>query len=218
MNPNYIFLVFTVLLLLTFGGCMIAGNVYLSKIAFSTSSMNCDSFSNVISPITTQSTTQALVPTTIQKSNPVITTAHAQGLAIAQVPTQVPAQVSNVCINLDNVQIGFAQFSIVMFWMEFIVLLVGCTIMVITESDFSNMFKITFLSIPLILSIFILVGGVFLTQFAFNATKKTCNNTSNYCYNLNTTQLGFARLTSIFCYPLTIILIGTILSFMYIYI
>jgi hypothetical protein len=54
--------------------------------------------------------------------------------------------------------------------------------------------------------IFMLVGGIYLSKFAFESIQKNCNNPSNmsnYCYNLTKPQLFFAKLTAVLCFPMT---------------
>jgi flagellar basal body-associated protein FliL len=63
--------------------------------------------------------------------------------------------------------------------------------------------------IEILLLVFMVVGGVYLTQFAFQSTQQNCKNPSNiskYCYDLSTTELGFAKLTAVLSFPMTIAL------------
>ena len=173
MNPNYILAVLSILILLGLLSSLIAGDVFLSKIAFSTSALNCDSFSN-LDPSAKES-----------------------------------APTNNACINLTTTEIGFAKFRIVMFWIMFAVLtvLLGMAIVLIASANIIATIFVGVLGISL--WVLMLLGGIYLTQFAFFATPKNCNNPgniSNYCYDLSTTQLGFAKLTAVLCFPMTIAL------------
>jgi hypothetical protein len=59
------------------------------------------------------------------------------------------------------------------------------------------------------MSIFIIVGGAFMTQYGFLGDNKTCImptanasapqiKSSEYCYNLNQTELNFAKIAVVF--------------------
>ena len=65
------------------------------------------------------------------------------------------------------------------------------------------------IAITLIMSIFIIVGGAFMTQYGFLGDNKTCImptanasapqiKSSEYCYNLNQTELNFAKISVVF--------------------
>ena len=58
--------------------------------------------------------------------------------------------------------------------------------------------------------LFALVGGIFLSQFVFQASAKNCNNSSRYCYDLNNAQIVFARMASIFSFITTFAVSGLI--------
>jgi hypothetical protein len=170
MSRNLYFVLLKIILLLLFFSCMIAGDAFLSKIAFNSTAMNCDSFSNTVEPM------QNLVR-------------------------------NNTCIDLDNTQLGFARFRIVIFWITF-VLLTG-VIAYILWTKYTTILKSRYLLLALIggftFWLLILIGGAFLTQFAFNAVAKNCNNSSKYCYDLeNEHKINIARITSVFCFIFTI--------------
>ena len=100
-----------------------------------------------------------------------------------------------LCNGLDETQLGFAKFSIIMFWLEF-PLIIMC------------LYKLA----PIVLIILgallvcILVGGIYLTLFVFNAKKNYCERSYKFCYNLDTTQQNFCKLTSLFSAIFTLII------------
>jgi hypothetical protein len=193
MNPNYILASLLVLILLAFFASMIAGDVFLSKIAFNLLPMNCENFTGE-----TINTGAALASGTT-------TTAAAVFAAKNKYKS---------CAELDNVQVGFAKFRIVMYWIMFIVLTILGSYFGINILNFGTI-GMVILGLGIILWIFMLVGGVFLSQFSFEASEKKCNNNTNYCYDLNDAQIFFARLTSIMCFPMTFALMGICIGLLY---
>jgi hypothetical protein len=201
MNPNYILALLLVLILLTFFSCMIAGDVFLSKIAFNSVPMNCENFTG-----DTNNTGAANSVTTAA--------ALASGTTTTAAAVLTAKNKYNSCAELDNVQVGFAKFRIVMYWIMFIVLTILGSYFGINILKFGTV-GMVILGLGIILWIFMLVGGVFLSQFAFEASEKKCNNNTNYCYNLNDAQIFFARLTSVMCFPMTFALMGICIGLLY---
>jgi len=189
MNPNYIITVIIILVAIAFFSCMIVGDVFLAKIAFNSEPMNCDTFVGEATTVPGTTVPGTTVPGT----------------------TVAPAAVAGVrhgtCAPLDNVEIGFAKFRIVLFWIMFIV-----------STGLSAFFGIGLLSLGtggiiiialgVILWIFMLVGGIYLSKFAIESSEKKCNNKVNYCYDLTDAQVFFARVTSVFCFPMTFATMG----------
>jgi uncharacterized membrane protein len=169
---------------------MIVGDVYISKIAFNSSSINCDSFADVTNPVSTVVPVTTLVPV-------IVTTLPAKGGSIQ----------NNTCIKLDNVQLGFTKFRIVLFWITFIALtIVGGYFGVLSIK--LGVPGIILIILGIILWTSILVGGIFLSQFIFESSAKNCNGDNNFCYDLNEAQLFFSKITSVLCFPLTIIFLA----------
>ena len=65
------------------------------------------------------------------------------------------------------------------------------------------------IAITLIMSIIIIVGGVFMTQYGFTGGNKTCmmptinaiipqTKSTEYCYNMNDIELSFAKISVVF--------------------
>ena len=80
------------------------------------------------------------------------------------------------------------------------------------------------IAITLIMSIFIIVGGAFMTQYGFTGGNKTClistapqSKTAQYCFNLNETELNFAKIAVIFGWIYSFAAIITIGMFIYRY-
>ena len=192
MNPNHILAIVSILILLTLFSCLIAGDVFLSKIAFSASPLICDSFDNAttLPSVTTlpSANIKQSINTTLQLQNNLFT---------------VP---NDTCISLSSTEIGFAKFRLIMFWIMFAVLtvLLGIAIVAIASANITATIIVGILGVSL--WIFMLVGGIYLSKFAFESIQKNCNNPSNmsnYCYNLTKPQLFFAKLTAVLCFPMT---------------
>lgn len=183
---NKIVLGIIIILILFFFSCMIAGDVFISKIAFNT-------FKCTLSLPDTTTTTTAVI-------NAPTTTAKAPFADITY----------DTCVNLDSTQLNFAQFRIIMLWI-ILLILIGVMGYVFFKKHYIryDMGKVIF-AILAILLLFIFVGAIFISQFVFQASKQTCNNSKNYCYDLNTAQIGFARMVSIFSFITTFALTGLI--------
>jgi hypothetical protein len=113
---------------------------------------------------------------------------------LAKAPPPPTRVIDNAfCSNVDKVQIGFARLAIVFFWFEFPVVCVMSMIAI---------FKLLpIMIIPVLaLLVSILVGGIYLAKFAFFATTKVCSQSIYYCYDIDNTQIGFSRLTSLICW------------------
>jgi hypothetical protein len=231
MSTNGILGIFLILILLTFFSCMIAGDAFINKIAFSSTAMDCDSFADI--PTSTQAPAPAPAPTQAPAPSP--TQAPAPAPSPTQAPTQqqgsstmaatiaatittLPAQSKTIkngtCINMDSMQLGFVKFRIAMYWITFIILSGLCGYGSIVLINYGWL-GIVFLVIGLSLWIFKLVGGIFLSQFAFEATEKTCNSGKAYCYDLNTSKIVFARMVSVFSFIETFIITGLIVYLLY---
>jgi hypothetical protein len=205
-----------VLILLTLFSCMIAGDVFIAKIAFNSRPMNCETFivdtqlsrslfTDVIANVTAPLTIAATAPLTIAATAP---------LTIAATAPLTIGVNHSTCAELDNVQLGFARFRIVIFWIMFAVLTILGVYLGIGSIAFGTI-GIILLCVGIILWVFMLVGGIFLSQFVFEASEKKCNNSTNYCYNLNDSQIFFAKLTSVLCFPLTFAVIGFCVAVLY---
>jgi hypothetical protein len=128
--------------------------------------------------------------------------------APAESPT-IPTSSYSVCYPLTTPQIGFARFKAVMFWLLYIIMS-GCGVYIVVKTIGGNPVLLSIaMAITLIMCILLLVGGVFMTQFAFNGSNKTCliptatpnakqEKTDEYCYNLNDAELSFAKMSVVF--------------------
>jgi hypothetical protein len=179
---------------------MIAGDVFVSKIAFNTSAMDCDSFQDT--SITTPAPTLSSAPTgTLVPTGTVVPTGTS-----APMKTLVR---NNTCIDLDTTQMGFAKFRIAMYWITFILLTGLCGYGGVALASYGWL-GMLFIFLGLVLWIFLFVGGIFLSQFVFQASMKNCNNSSRYCYDLNNAKIFFAKITSIFSFISTFAITGLI--------
>jgi hypothetical protein len=215
MNPNHILAIIAILIVLTLFSCLIAGDVFLNKIAFSVSVMNCDSFmsgSIISTPVSNlPAATIAQLAAPIAQPDPTI----AQLAAPIAQPAPTIASLGTItnkfnipndaCINLSTTDIGFAKFRIVMFWIMFLALTILLVFAIMSIGSI-NIASIVIAILGISLWTFMLVGGIYLTYFTFQATLKKCNsgNSANYCYNLSSIQLIFSRITSVLCFPMTI--------------
>jgi hypothetical protein len=93
-----------------------------------------------------------------------------------------------------------------MFWILFVGFTIYAIYGLIRFKHHNELLMKIAIVITLLMSIFILVGGVFMSMYGFNGGNKTCmtnpaspeDKTSIYCYNLNDTELGFARIAVVF--------------------
>jgi hypothetical protein len=194
MNPNTILAIILVLVVLTLFSAMIAGDVFLARIAFNSDSMSCESF---IGDVNDQATKTAAATATNVFTAPINKSVR-----------------RGTCAELDNVQLGFARFRLVIFWIMFIALSAGLVYVGVGSMSFGTG-GIILISLCLILWIFMLVGGIYLSKFAFESSSNKCNNTSVYCYDLNDAEIFFTKVTSIFCFPMTFAVLGTLVYLMY---
>ena len=194
MNPTIILTIILVLVVLTLVSAMIAGDVFLARIAFNSDAMSCESF---IGDVNVQATTTAAATATNVFTAPINKSVR-----------------RGTCAELDNVQLGFARFRLVIFWIMFTALSAGLVYVGVDSMSFGTGGIILF-SLCLILWIFMLVGGIYLSKFAFESSSNKCNNTSVYCYDLNDAEIFFTKVTSIFCFPMTFAVLGTLVYLMY---
>lgn len=187
MSINFILSVLLVLLVLLFFSCMITGDAFISKIAFNAFPMDCNSFADITTiPVTTTMTT---------------------------IPIQKLVR-NSTCTDLDATQIGFARFRMAMYWIIFILLTFLGVYGGIALASY-RWLEIFFVFIGFIVWLFGLIGGIFLSQFVFQASTKNCNNSSYYCYYLNNAEIIFARMASVFCFMTTFVITGLIVMALY---
>ena len=183
MNANTIFLIIQLLIYFLFISCLLVGDTYLSYMIYNSNALTCEA------PTTTLQPTSTAVSTITTASTP------------ATIPSVATSQYS-VCYNLTDAQLGFVRFKIVMFWILCLIMTAG-TIYMFSKLYHNNeiLFGII-IAITLIMTVFIIVGGVFMTQYAFAGGNKSCNvstgKSNEYCYNLNDTELGFAKMSVVF--------------------
>ena len=203
MNANTIFLIIQLLIFCLFISCLIVGDTYLTYMVFNARTYMCEGFNNVptIVPTTAASTTTASTTTAS-------TTAAATTAATTTLPSLSTSQYST-CYSLSAAQLGFVRFKIVMFWILF-VCITGFAIYRISKLYSQNQILFSIIiAITIIMAIFIIVGGVFMTQYGFTGSNKTCQmpnanisepqiKKTEYCYNLNSVELDFAKMAVVF--------------------
>jgi hypothetical protein len=175
-NKN-ILLLCVFVLLATFFACMITGDVYLTKIAFNSSAMVCES--------------------------DVATSAPTGGFNNS-IQNILNSLLPNVCVKLNSAEIGFIKFRVILYWIVFALLTIAIKL-VIFIFFVAPYLALLIVIIGLPLWIFMLVGGIYITYFAFYSTEKQCNNSSYYCYNLSDSGILFSKISAILCYFVTLL-------------
>jgi len=207
MNANTIFLIIQLLIFFLLISCLIVGDTYLTYMIFNSNSYTCEGFSIVPSttpPSTTPPSTTA--PSTTAPSTTASSTTRSQ---------------YSVCYSLSDTQLGFARFKIIMFWILFLCMSVVATYMLVKLYPKNHIIFGIIIAITLIMSIIIMVGGVFMTQYGFSGNNKSClmplansaapqTKSNEYCYNLNDAELNFSKIAVIFGWIYTFALIITI--------
>ena len=198
MNANTIFLIIQLLIFCLFISCLIVGDTYLTYMVFNARTYMCEGFNNV----------PTIVPTTAASTTTASTTAAATTAATTTLPSLSTSQYST-CYSLSAAQLGFVRFKIVMFWILF-VCITGFAIYRISKLYSQNQILFSIIiAITIIMAIFIIVGGVFMTQYGFTGSNKTCQmpnanisepqiKKTEYCYNLNSVELDFAKMAVVF--------------------
>lgn len=207
MSPNTLLAILVVLGVLALFSCMIVGDVFISKIAFNTSSEECESFADLPSE-TTLAPTVAVSTIASSISEPTIasaTVANATSTPSATTTaTAIPSVLNSHCANLDTVQLGFAKFRIIIFWIMFIILTGVAGFY--AKSLIIGPIGIAITALGFIFWVFLFVGTIFLSQFIFQSSEKSCNNKSYYCYDFNDAKIFFSRITSIISFMSTFII------------
>lgn len=204
MDANTVFLILQLLLFLLFVAVIIVGDVYLTYMVFNSSSYTCENFDN---------------PTTTQKP-------------VKETPSTTAAKpIHSPCYNLSTAQLGFARFMNIVFWILFAVVTLGSIYMLYSYLGDNEVLFIFAIAILITMSVFILVGGIFLTQYVFNGDSKNCympiptvtgtattkpaSTTSQYCYDMSDTKLTFAKIAVVFNWLYSIVTILTLGAFIY---
>ena len=114
----------------------------------------------------------------------------------------------SVCYNLSSAQIGFAKVITIIFWILFTIFTFSAMYLLYSYLGDNELIFIIAISILIVISVFVLVGGIFLTQYVFTGESKNCylpntplqsnNTTSQYCYNMNNIELFFSKIAVIF--------------------
>ena len=235
MNANTIFLIIQLLLFCLLISCLIVGDTYLTYMVFNSNTYTCESFvgdtpSTTFPSITIFSTTipsttipnttfpnttfpnttfpSTTFPSTTFPSTTIPSTTIPSKPIITASPTTRTSQYS-VCYSLSDTQLGFARFKIVAFWVLFL-FMTGAALYVLAKLYNKNTIIFGILiAITLIMSIFIIVGGVFMTQYGFTGGNKTCLmptvnaiipqiKSTEYCYNMNDIELSFTKIAVVF--------------------
>ncbi len=230
MNANTIFLVIQLLIFFLFISCLLVGDTYLTYMIFNSNSYTCESFVDTTASATIPSTTISSTPSTTISSNPSTTISNTPSTTISSTPSTIPSTTTlptnatspySVCYNLSATQLGFARFKIVMFWILFLCMFGVSAYMLAKLYTQNQMLFGIIIAITLIMSIIIMVGGIFMTQYGFYGNNKKClipvsnptapqTKSTEYCYNLNGTELNFAKIAVVFGWIYSIAAIITI--------
>ena len=123
---------------------------------------------------------------------------------VAPIQNILASILPNMCVKLNSAEIGFIKFRVILYWIVFGLLTIAIKF-VIFIFFVAPYIALLILLIGLPLWIFMLVGGIYITNFAFYSTEKQCNNSSYYCYNLSGVGLLFAKISAILCYFVTLL-------------
>ena len=131
----------------------------------------------------------------------------------------------SVCYNLSSAQIGFAKFMTIMFWILFTVFTFSAIYLLYSYLDNNELIFIIAIAILIVMSVFILVGGIFLSQYVFTGESKNCflpntplqtaNTTIQYCYNMDNIKLSFSKIAVVFNWIYSIAIILGLGAFIY---
>ena len=106
-----------------------------------------------------------------------------------------------------------------MFWIFYVFITLGLIYYLVKIWSLSGSILIVLIGIIFIMSIFILVGGIFTTQYLFNGENKTCPISATqytlFCYNLNDAQLAFSRISTVFGWIYSFIVIFGLGAFIF---
>ena len=111
----------------------------------------------------------------------------------------------NTCIAISKVEINFAQFRVIINWLAFVI---TTFILFFAIKDYrkSRLYSsIISITLSLFLWLMMLIGGIILSLFVFNASLNTCNNKEYYCYDLSNNSLIFAKMYSVLSFFITFI-------------
>ena len=202
MNAYFIFLITQILLYFLLISCFLVGDTFITYMIFNSQPLNC--VLNEPFEITQNNTTTTAnnTTTTAPKATDPTTTAPA-----------ITATSSSMCYSLTPTQLGFIRFKIVVFWILFVVI-TGFVVYKLFKKQHENILVLGLIIATLIMSVFIIVGGAFLTQFGFTGQNKTCFDTgvkgsksTHYCFNLNQTELNFAKIPAVLGWLYSVIVI-----------
>jgi len=223
---------------------MIVGDVYISTIAFdTTSSITCitsiDELNKLLidarnaldnekkkptkPPASTETTTTSTNSIINDLINKIINIEN----AIANYNNQTestqnliyniaPPTVINRASKIKSEEIGFARFRVALNWIVFIMLTYYSFLLIIEYKEYksSKGLYILFTILVNLLWLFLLVGGIFISEYVFKADIKNCNGTNYYYYNLTDSSLNLVKIYSILSFLITF---GIIALIIYIY-
>ena len=198
MNANTIFLIIQLLIYFLFISCLLVGDTYLSYMIYNSNALTCEAPTTTLQPTSTAASTTSTAASTTSTAASTTSTA-----ASTTAPNSTVATYNySVCYDLTDAQLGFVRFKIVMFWILCFIMTAGAIYMFSKLYHNNEILFGIIIAITLIMTVFIIVGGVFMTQYAFAGGKKSCNvstgKSNEYCYNLNDTELGFAKMSVVF--------------------
>jgi len=219
MNAYFIFLITQILLYFLLISCFLVGDTFITYMIFNSQPLNC--VLNEPFEITENNTTTTdpkatdpatTVNNTTTTANNTTTTAPKATDPTTTAPA-ITATSSSMCYSLTPTQLGFIRFKIVVFWILFVVI-TGFVVYKLFKKQHENILVLGLIIATLIMSVFIIVGGAFLTQFGFTGQNKTCFDTgvkgsksTHYCFNLNQTELNFAKIPAVLGWLYSVIVI-----------
>jgi hypothetical protein len=259
VDANTVFLSIQIIIFLTFVACLLVGDTYITYMIFNSSSYSCEGFDNpsktntpiisIASPNASSSPASSsptssspakvklVIPpskiTLLPPPKPILPPAP-KLTARAKVALVPKLNNYSVCYNLTDTQIGFTKFKIILFWITFAAITLGALVLLYKAIGNNEVLFAILASCLIVLSVFILVGGIYTTQYVFYGENKNCimpsttatttatataKSTSGkaieYCINLNDTKMSFAKMSVVFGWIYSIITIFSIGSFIF---
>lgn len=106
----------------------------------------------------------------------------------------------NICYDLTTTQLGFARFKMVIFWILYIAIAFGATYFIYKLYKYNDILFAIILSITLIMTVLVLVGGAFMSRYVFNGVNKQCfdPNITKFCHDMNSAEIAFAKIAVVF--------------------
>ena len=125
----------------------------------------------------------------------------------------------NRAIKLNDGQVGFARFRVVLNWIVFIMLTCLSFLLIKNyKTEISSMGLEIYILYTILLNLlwlFLLVGGIFISKYVFTADTTKCNDSDYYYYNLTDSALNLVKIYSVLSFLITFGIIALIIYLKY---